>query len=672
MSATAWFARLFERSSSRVVPIRLKLFMLISGAVAIPVLILVIYYSKTEHRMLDEMIASKALSLGQMLGDQLEPAVAFDDVQTARKAFASASSDEDVTYLALYRASGRPIYILGTDPNPPQAATTGMRLHVQDSPAAIRVVAPIASPEGPRGTLVFGYSKARFMAASERLSDVASYLGLAMFALGCIAAWIVGSSFARRLQRVKVRAEQVAAGDLSDAPLSDTSRDELGQMARAFQVMVGVVERKVAERTSQLAASREQFRYLLESTDAIPWQVDCIGQRLVYIGPQADAVFAAEHAAFFDNGFWAAHTTPAESAMAWAAVSHTCATGEDGQIEFTFHRSDGRNISVRSLMSVSGEGPKRAVMGFMFDVTEQRRMEMDLRQHQKLESVGRLAAGVAHEINTPIQFVSDSVHFVGDAMKDLVSIVTGQRALHGEMRACGLGAAVDAHEHAAAEADLDYLLVNVPKAIARSLEGLGRVAAIVHAMKEYAHPERREKASADINAALAATLTIATNEYKFVADAVTDFGELPLVMCHIGELNQAFLNIIVNAAHAIADHPEAAGVRGRITITTATDNGDVVVRISDTGGGIPEAIQQRIFDPFFTTKEVGRGTGQGLAIARRVVVDKHAGRLSFQTEPGHGTTFELRLPLVHPAITLSPQGPHESSAPVYPAQLASA
>jgi len=207
-----------------------------------------------------------------------------------------------------------------------------------------------------------------------------------------------------------------------------------------------------------------------------------------------------------------------------------------------------------------------------------------------------------------------------------------------------LGAQAAASGRAADEADLEYLLENVPKAIARSVEGLNRVASIVRAMKEFAHPESREKTSADLNAALAATLTIARNEYKFVADVVTDFGEIPIQMCHIGELNQAFLNIIVNAAHAIADHTQGGAERGRITVTTSTDNGDVVVRIGDTGGGIPEAIRQHVFDPFFTTKEVGRGTGQGLAIARRVVVDMHAGRISFKTELGRGTTFEIRLP----------------------------
>ncbi len=164
-------------------------------------------------------------------------------------------------------------------------------------------------------------------------------------------------------------------------------------------------------------------------------------------------------------------------------------------------------------------------------------------------------------------------------------------------------------------------------------------------MKEFAHPDRIEKANACINHAIKTTLVIAKNEYKYVADVTTDLGELPPVSCHINQLNQVFLNIIVNAAHAIADKVAGTGKRGVINISTYLAGDDVVVAIRDTGGGIPEAVRDRIFDPFFTTKEIGKGTGQGLAIARSVVVDKHGGHLRFTTEIGRGTTFYIRLPI---------------------------
>ncbi len=277
---------------------------------------------------------------------------------------------------------------------------------------------------------------------------------------------------------------------------------------------------------------------------------------------------------------------------------------------------------------------------------EARKLEAELRQAQKLESLGQLAAGVAHEINTPVQFVSDSVHFVRDAVTDLAALLTQYKDLKRAVEA-GTATVKAAVALAAAEedADLEYLLENVPKALERSLEGIDRVATIVRSLKEFAHPEQKEMAPVDLNQAIRSTLTIARNEYKYVADVETDFGELPPVVCNGGNVNQVVLNILVNAAHAITEIVNATGVRGRIVVKTRSEQDTVVIWISDTGGGIPDSVRDRIFDPFFTTKEVGKGTGQGLAIARSVVVDKHGGSLTFETQVGEGTTFCIRLPL---------------------------
>jgi signal transduction histidine kinase len=164
-------------------------------------------------------------------------------------------------------------------------------------------------------------------------------------------------------------------------------------------------------------------------------------------------------------------------------------------------------------------------------------------------------------------------------------------------------------------------------------------------MKAFAHPDQREKAPVDLNQAILSTLTIARNEYKYVADVETELGDLPPVRCHAGDVNQAILNIVVNAAHAVADVVQGSGRKGRIVVCTVRDGDEVVVTIRDTGAGIPAAIRHRVFEPFFTTKEIGKGTGQGLAIARSVVVEKHGGELTFETEEGKGTTFFLRLPI---------------------------
>jgi signal transduction histidine kinase len=274
------------------------------------------------------------------------------------------------------------------------------------------------------------------------------------------------------------------------------------------------------------------------------------------------------------------------------------------------------------------------------------RVEAELRQGQKLEAVGRLASGVAHEINTPIQFVSDGVHFLRDANNDLVLVIeklqTVQRSvLDGTPSAAAAAEVTEAEE----AVDLPYLMERVPLAINRCLDGLGRVATIVRSMKEFAHPDSAEMSTVDLNRAIESTLTIARNEYKYVAELETKLGPLPPVTCHIGNVNQVVLNIVVNAAQAIGERVERGGKKGLISVSTRHEDGQVFIAIADTGGGIPESIRERIFDPFFTTKEVGKGTGQGLAVARSIIVDKHGGDIRVESEVGRGTTFHIRLPV---------------------------
>jgi two-component system NtrC family sensor kinase len=176
-----------------------------------------------------------------------------------------------------------------------------------------------------------------------------------------------------------------------------------------------------------------------------------------------------------------------------------------------------------------------------------------------------------------------------------------------------------------------------------------RVATIVRAMKELAHPGPREMAPTDLNRALRNALQVTAHAYRYVADPVVDLGELPLVTCLAAEINQVFINLIVNAAHAMERCGKDGVPRGRLAITTRTDGPHAVISIADGGHGIPEAIRERIFDAFFTTKPVGQGTGQGLAISRAIVVDRHGGSLTFDSTVGVGTTFHIRLPIAGPA-----------------------
>jgi signal transduction histidine kinase len=201
--------------------------------------------------------------------------------------------------------------------------------------------------------------------------------------------------------------------------------------------------------------------------------------------------------------------------------------------------------------------------------------------------------------------------------------------------------------------DTSYLLEEIPKAIRQTLEGVNRVATLVSAMKEFSHPGGKEKSLLDLNKAIQSTITVARNEWKYVADMETDFDpDLPQIACLPGEFNQVILNLVVNAAHAIADAcGEKSETKGKITIRTANYPDWVEIRVQDTGSGIPEKVRSRIFDPFFTTKDVGKGTGQGLAIARSVIVDKHQGTIHFETAEGKGSTFIIRLPHDSKAVT---------------------
>lgn len=285
------------------------------------------------------------------------------------------------------------------------------------------------------------------------------------------------------------------------------------------------------------------------------------------------------------------------------------------------------------------------------DVTEQRDLEERLLETQKLGAIGQLAAGVAHEINTPMQFIGDSLHFVRGAVGDLMGLLERYATLAKSAENAPLGAARlrelrEAEEHP----DFVYVREELPLALQRSLEGVERVTKIVRAMKSFAHPGANEFAPADLKSLVESTVMVATNEWKYVAEVTLELdADLPPVPCIAGEVNQVVLNLIVNASHAIADVVGSSGDKGTITISTSSDDTHAEIRVSDTGTGIPERARAKVFEPFFTTKEVGRGTGQGLSMAYNCIVKRHKGTISFETELGVGTTFIVRLPLEPPA-----------------------
>ena len=320
------------------------------------------------------------------------------------------------------------------------------------------------------------------------------------------------------------------------------------------------------------------------------------------------------------------------------------ASGQEWHGHFRSRRKDGSIVEEDATISPvrNEEGIITHFVNVKRDVTETMMLQQQLVQAQKLEAIGQLAAGIAHEINTPMQYVQNNVSFIEQAFGDIQGLLD-------EIGHTGREQLTESLLRILDTMDFEFLLQEIPESIKETHDGINRVVKIVSAMKEFSHPGSADKAAADLNRNLESTILVCRNEWKYVAELETDFDpDLPLVPCYSDKLNQACLNLIINAAHAIADKAAktSSGGLGHIGVSTRRDGGWVEIRISDTGNGIPPAIQDRIFEPFFTTKEVGKGTGQGLTIAHDAVVKKHGGTISFITQPGEGTTFILRLPMI--------------------------
>ena len=322
--------------------------------------------------------------------------------------------------------------------------------------------------------------------------------------------------------------------------------------------------------------------------------------------------------------------------------------------------ADGRItwVSTTKLPLYDAAGKLIGTFGVSRDITarkqaeaERREMETQLQLAQKMESIGRLAAGVAHEINTPTQFITDNTHFLADAFARYETVIARYRALREAVTKQGSytseALAVTAAEQ---EAELDYLLEEIPRCVQQTLDGLKRVTRIVRSLKEFAHPNSPELTPADLNRVIETSIDVSRHEWKYVADVALELeANLPQVPCVVDEFNQVMLNVVINAAHAIGDAlKQRGGGRGKITVRTRHEPPWAVLEIEDTGTGIPPEIRDRIFEPFFTTKAPGKGTGQGLAIVHTVIVKHHQGTIDVATEPGRGTKFVIKLPLAHP------------------------
>lgn len=425
-----------------------------------------------------------------------------------------------------------------------------------------------------------------------------------------------------------------------------------GKLLGAVATFIDITQRKVAE--DALRAAHSESELFINSVPSILIGTDSIGQitrwnltAATAFGLCADSVLGKP---LQDCGITWLYSQTGTDVDSWFHVEKT-----EKRDNVIFERDGHKHFLGLTIINVGFFNPEKGD-GFLItgaDVTEHRILETQLLQAQKLEAIGQLAAGIAHEINTPTQYLGDNARFLQETWSAINPVLILNLRLREESRSgAGVQDTIIELSQCMEKADLNYLVCEAPQAIGGMLEGVQRISKIVGAMKEFSHPGSEGKCATDINHAIETTIAVARNEWKYVADVQTCFADnLPPVLCYAGEFNQVILNLLINAAHAIRDvlGPDSSGL-GTITVSTSCDEDWAEVRIRDSGAGIPENIRARIFEPFFTTKEVGKGTGQGLALAHAVIVKKHEGQIWFESEMGKGTTFFLRLPLTRAEI----------------------
>jgi PAS domain S-box-containing protein len=419
--------------------------------------------------------------------------------------------------------------------------------------------------------------------------------------------------------------------------------DEISFLNTIASTLTGVIEHhRMEDRYRGLSQAVEQSSASVIITDTAG-NIEYVNSKFVDVtGYSAQEVLGKNPRLLKSD-----ETKPEEYAAMWKTIS----SGDEWRGEFHNRKKNGeRFIESASISPIkSKEGITTHYVAVKEDITERKVMESQRSRAQKMESTGQLAAGIAHEINTPIQYIGDNLRFLDEAFGDTTRLLDAYEAVVSFFvrQVTRAPQQLKALDELKEDLYIEYLKEEVPQAIVQALEGVAQVGRIVGAMKQFAHPGTAEKIPADLNAAIESTATVARNEWKYVANLVLELDpDLPPVPCLIGDISLVVLNMIINATHAIQEKlGEAPDEKGTITISTHVEDAQAVIRVRDTGAGIPEHLQTRIFDHFFTTKEVGKGTGQGLAISHSVVHEKHGGYIRCESRPGVGTTFSIHLPL---------------------------
>lgn len=578
-------------------------------------------------------------TVAEVIGAGARKALASHDKAGAEEVLRGLAAEPRILAACLYETDGGRSACYAREPGadrvfPPSAGPSGVRSESGD----LLLTRPILVRDRPAGSMWIRFDG---RVSLETLRHELSMVSVAMsvcFIIAVLLSTKLQRVITAPLMRLAQTAREVAAGRDYSLRAGKSGEDELGRLVDSFNEMLSQLGEHAAELRSIYDSAHDAIITVTSEGDITSWNKGAehifgVAESEVRGTPLAPLLTTASLESYRDE--------------LRSVRQATAARGNGKLVELTGRRRDGTEFPLELTLATWSTKEGAFFTSFMRDTSARRMLEAQLAQAQKLESIGHLAAGVAHEINTPIQYVGDNTRFLDESFRNLDRVLRSYETLAAAAETSGL--LPDEVQHVRQmedDADLEYLYGEIPRAIQQSGEGVERVATIVRAMKEFSHPGSAEMKAIDLNHAIESTLTVSRNEWKYVADVVTEFDpNLPTVRCLPAEFNQAMLNLVVNAAHAIADLPGRGTKKGQIAIRTRRDGAWAEVRIGDTGTGIPESVRARIFTPFFTTKEMGRGTGQGLAIAHTVVVTKHGGTLNFETEEGRGTTFIVRLPI---------------------------
>ena len=629
--------------------------------VASIVLFVVSYFPAQKRVQYIEAYEKELDVINETLGLALAIGLRDDNYESLQFAFDFARSDERLVYVVVTDTENQTI---ASYPENVNIDTNDLVDDTVNSQNLLVNQSRIQIEDQFYGYIYMAHSLRQLNANIAESRNQTLLVGSIILIVGFLLAYLVALRLTRPIELLTHATRALTKGDYA-VQANVTSRDETGTLALHFNKMA----KTIAIKTEELERRAEELTQTVSALEQAKTQIQkAHGQTEQLLSSISSVLIGIDREGFIRRWNVVAEQLfgmPEQDALGqslmdldiqWSLKALSSYFIDQEHLGFTivddvtYKRSDGNPGFLQVTINIirDTEDIEQGYLILAADVTEKNQLESQLMQAQKLESLGRLAAGIAHEINTPIQFIGDNTRFLEVAFQRLDNVLDKSKQLVSDLKEGeSFDQLIEDIEQSIAASKMDYMREEIPFAIEETLGGVTQVASIVKAMKQFSHPGKKEKGFNNINEALESTINVARNEWKYVADLETDFDtNLPMVPSLHSELNQVFLNMIVNAAHAIApivdDKPNKKGV---IKISTRKVDSFAEIRIQDNGSGIPEEIRSKVFDPFFTTKEVGKGTGQGLAVAYNVIYEKHGGNISIESELGAGTTFIVQLPL---------------------------